>query len=569
MAKRWRLPEADPGGAAQIAQDLNIHPLLAQILLNRGLRSPSEARSFLYPSLKDLHSPSLLKDIEQGVGRIRLALSRSEKILLYGDYDVDGITGTALLWLLLRQLGGEVIHYFPHRVREGYGIQEEVIRWSKREGVGLIVAIDQGISAWREVELAGGLDIDMIICDHHLPGEKTPAASAVLNPQQADCPYPFKPLAAAGVVFKMCQALAGAAGAEGWMDQHLDLVALGTIADLVPLRGENRVFAQFGLAQLQNSQKRGIQALLETSRLSASSLKSGHIAFILAPRLNAAGRMREAELAFRLLTTESASEAARSARILEELNRDRQELERRMLEEATGMVKARGDLPKGICLHSEHWHPGVIGILASRLVDAYHRPSIIISLDGDRGRGSARSIPEFPINQALEDCRGLLEGFGGHSLAAGFAIRRENLAAFRERFEEIVRSSLTDDNYLPTLFVDGEVSLEDLSLNLMREMKRLEPYGLGNPEPTLACKGLQVMKYPRRVGENGDHLKIRVRQKGKILEAIGFGMGDLYGDLENSAQPIDLAFCPTVNTYQGNPSLQLRIKDLQLAPSQI
>jgi single-stranded-DNA-specific exonuclease len=569
MAKRWRLPQGDPGGAAQIAQDLRIHPLLAQILLNRGLRTPSEVRSFLYPSLKDLHSPSLLKDIEQGVARIRLALSRSEKILLYGDYDVDGITGTALLWLLLRHLEGEIIHYFPHRVREGYGIQEEVIRWAKREGVGLIVAIDQGISAWREVEVASGLGIDVIICDHHLPGDKIPAASAVLNPQQVDCPYPFKPLAAAGVVFKMCQALAEAAGAEGWMDRHLDLVALGTIADLVPLKGENRVFAQFGLAQLQNSQKRGIQALLETSGLSASSLKSGHIAFILAPRLNAAGRMREAELAFRLLTTESASEAARSARILEELNRDRQELERRMLEEAIGMVKARGDLPRGICLHSEHWHPGVIGILASRLVDAYHRPSIIISLNGDRGRGSARSIPEFPINQVLEDCAGLLEGFGGHSLAAGFTIHRENLAAFRGRFEEIVRSSLTDENYLPALFVDGEVSLEDLSLDLMREMKRLEPYGLGNPEPTLACKGLQVMKYPRRVGENGDHLKIKVRQKGKILEAIGFGMGEYYGDLENSAHPIDLAFCPTVNTYQGNPSLQLRIKDLQFTPSQI
>ncbi|MDH7499184.1 MAG: single-stranded-DNA-specific exonuclease RecJ [candidate division NC10 bacterium] len=567
MRRKWRLPEPDPDRAKQIALDLRIHPILAQILLNRGIRDSTQARAFLHPSLKDLCSPHRLKGTKEAVARLQLALSRSEKILLYGDYDVDGICGVALLWRLLQKMGGRLVHSFPHRLREGYGIKEDAIRWAQKEGVGLIVAIDLGITAHSAVELARSLGIDVIICDHHLPEEKIPPALAILDPHQPDCPYPFKSLAAVGVVFKLCQALAEAMGKSDEVDQHLDLVALGTIADVVPLQGENRILAQLGLARLQRSQKVGIHALLETANLSRSSVGSGQVAFILAPRLNAAGRMKEADLAFQLLTTESPSEAHRLGRMLEELNRDRQTMERAVIEEAMGMVEARVGLPKAICLYGEGWHLGVVGIVASRLVDAYHRPAVVISLRGGKGRGSARSIPAFPMKRALEQCADLLEGFGGHSLAAGFTIDQEAVPSFVERFQEVADSSLSDEEFLPTLTLDGEVSLGDLSLDLAMQMKRMEPYGVGNPEPTLACRGLQVMKYPRWVGENGEHVKLKVRKDGKVMEAIGFGLGHLHRELEGSPPLIDLAFCPLINTYGGNPILQLRIKDLQFPPS--
>ena len=564
MRRRWRLPQGDSKEAQEIARELEIHPLLAQILVNRGVKNPPQAQAFLFPSLKDLHSPQLLQDMAPAVARLRSALSRQEKILLYGDYDVDGITGMALLWLLLRELGGRLIRYLPDRVREGYGMKEEVIRWAKGEGVGLIIAVDQGINAEREAALAQDLGMDMIICDHHLPGEKLPSAVAILNPQRLDCPYPFKSLAAAGVAFKICQALAEAMGRGGYMEEHLDLVALGTIADVVPLRGENRVFAQFGLRQLQRSPKAGIRALLEEAGLSHSSLGAGQVAFVLGPRLNAAGRLKEADLAFRLLCTESASEASQLARLLEELNRERQAIERAAIGETNAMLEAMGELPKAICLCSERWHVGVIGIMASRLVEAYHRPVVIVALGGEKGRGSARSIPAFPVNQALEKCAPLLEGFGGHSQAAGFTISREKVPAFFERFQEEAEALLSEEDFLSPVALDGEVSLEDLSFKLVTEMKALEPYGLGNPEPILASRGLEVMKYPRRVGER--HLKMRVRNRGKVLEAIGFGMGELCEELQGRLPRVDLAFSPFINVYQGNQSLQLRIKDLVIRP---
>jgi len=568
MRKKWRLPEPDPDRAKQIALDLHIHPVLAQILLHRGIQDSADARAFLHPSLKDLHSPFLLKDMDRAVARLRLALARAEKILLYGDYDVDGICGAALLWLLLKELGGKPISYFPHRLREGYGMKEEVIRWAGKEKIGLIVAIDLGITAHSEVECARSLGIDVIVCDHHLPGEKLPAALAILNPQQADCPYPFKSLAAVAVVFKLCQALGEAMGKSDYVNQHLDLLALGTIADVVPLRGENRVFARLGLAVLQRSQKVGIHALLELAGLSRSPLGAGQVAFILAPRLNAAGRMKEADLAFQLLVTESPSQAHRLACILEELNRDRQAIERAVMEETTRMVEAQARLPKAICLWGDGWHLGVVGIVASRLVETYYRPAAIISLIGGMGRGSARSIPGFPIHRALEECSDLLEGFGGHSFAAGFTIDKEAVPSFVERFQEVADSSLSEEDFLPALSIDGEVSLGDLSVELVMQMKEMEPYGVGNPEPTLACQGLQVMKYPRCVGENGEHVKLKVRRDGKVMEAIGFGMGHLQGELEGSPTLIDLAFCPAINTYRGKASLQLRIKDLRFPPTQ-
>jgi len=391
---------------------------------------------------------------------------------------------------------------------------------------------------------------------------------AILNPQQDDCPYPFKSLAAVGVVFKMCQALAELMGHAGYMDKHLDLVALGTIADVVPLRGENRIFAQLGLTQLQASKKNGMHALLEIAGLSRSSLGAGQVAFVLAPRLNAAGRLKKADLAFQLLCTESASEAGSLARILEELNRKRQAMEKAVIEEAIGMVEAQGGLPKAICLCSEKWHLGLIGIIASRLVEAFYRPVVIISLMGEKGRGSARSIPGFPINQALENCADLLEGFGGHALAAGFTIDPGAVPSFAERFQEVADGSLSEEDCLPILPIDGEISLADLSLELVMQMKRMEPYGLANPEPVLVSFGLQVMKYPRRVGENGEHLKMKVRGGGKVVEAIGFGMGQIYQELSDRTSLVDLAFCPAINTFQGNQTLQLRVKDLAIQDSQ-
>ena len=562
--RRWRTSTPNPAVANKIACELKIHPLLAQVLTNRGIQTSEEAKAFLDPSLIDLHSPLLLKDMEEAISRLRVALARQERILLYGDYDVDGITGVALVWLLLRELGGKVSTYFPDRVREGYGMKEEAIRRAKEEGVGLIVAVDQGINAHREEELARELGMDMIICDHHVAGERIPAARAVLDPLRPDCSYPFKSLAAAGVAFKMCQALAEEMGLGGYMDQHLDLVALGTIADVVPLRGENRIFARHGLKQLRKSEKMGIRALLEATSLSGSELTAGQVAFVLSPRLNAAGRVKEADLAFQLLCTGSASEAARLARLLEELNQERQAMEKTAIGEVSAMAGTGGTLPKAICLWSERWHVGVIGIVASRLVDTYHRPAAIIALRGDRGRGSVRSIPGFPVNRVLERCAHLLEGFGGHPLAAGFTIQRENVSVFSELFQAEAEALWGEENFTPELAIDGEFSLGELSLQLAAELKMLEPYGLGNPEPVLAARDLQVMQYPRKVGN--DHLKMRVRGQGKVMEAIGFGMGKILEELQGFSGRIDLAFCPTINSYRGTQEVQLRIKDLTFQP---
>jgi single-stranded-DNA-specific exonuclease len=563
--RRWRISTPNPAVASKIALELKIHPLLGQILANRGIETSAEAKAFLDPSLLDLHSPLLLKDMEEAISRLKVALARQERILLYGDYDVDGITGVALFWYLLRELKGKVSTCFPDRVREGYGMKEEAIRRAKEEGVGLIIAVDQGITAHREEELARELGMEMIICDHHVAGEKIPGARAVLNPLRLDCPYPFKSLAAAGVAFKVCQALAEKMGLSSYMDQHLDLVALGTIADVVPLRGENRIFARHGLKQLPKSEKAGIRALLEATGLSESEPTAGQVAFILGPRLNAAGRVKEADLAFQLLTTPSSSEAARLARLLEELNRERQAMEKAAVEEVSGMAGPGGGLPKAICLCSERWHVGVIGIVASRLVDTYHRPAAIIALRGERGRGSARSIPGFPINRVLEKCSHLLEGFGGHPLAAGFSIQREKVPAFAERFQAEAAVLLSEEDFVPELAIDGEVSLGEVSWRLASELKMLEPYGLGNPEPVLAAHGLQVMQYPRRVGN--DHLKIKVRDQGKVVDAIGFGMGNILEELLELRGRIDLAFCLGINTYRGYQDLQLRIKDLVRLPS--
>lgn len=565
--KTWVLKTpASPELTARLAADLGVSDTFARLLANRGFTSPEQVESFLVPSTDRLLDAFTMRDMDRAVDRVLQAVDAREAILVYGDYDVDGITATSLLTAALTKMGAKVSYFIPDRIRDGYGFSVRGVEVAKKRRTRLVITADCGITATQEVRLARDAGIDVIVTDHHEPLGELPIASAVLNPKRKDCPYAFKELAGVGVVFKLVQGLAARRPdvlPPDFVFHHLDLVALGTIADVVPLVGENRVFAKIGLERLCRSDKPGIAALKEVAGLRTRRVESGHVAYILAPRINAAGRLGNAESGVRLLLSTDPREAEIIAESLEEDNANRKKIDESTLEDALEQLHRSGpDLPPAIVLWSDRWHPGVLGIVASRLIERFHRPTILIASDGDEGKGSGRSIPGFDVCLALQECRECLIGFGGHSYAAGLTIRTECLEEFRERLCSVVNARVQPDDFVPKLSIDGPIDLEYLNEDLVEALDRLAPFGIGNAEPLFVADDVKLSLPPAVVSRN--HLKLTIRENGRDLDCIGFGMGHMAGVIAQNGGKLSVAFVPTINVWQNRSRLQLKLRDIQV-----
>jgi len=571
MQKRWILREVDESVVSLLSDRLKIPPLVARILVHRGLKDPEGARRYLSSSLhSDLPSPFLMAGMEQAAGRLVRALERKELICVWGDYDVDGTTGTAALVSFLREVGGEVIYYIPHRIDEGYGLNPEGLKQLSSQGVRLVVSVDCGISNYEEVELARSMGIDVVIVDHHELPPNLPPAFAITNPHRPDCSFPDKGLSGAGLAFYLIIGLRAKLREAGWFGasespdirRYLDIVTLGTIADMVPLTGVNRVLARRGLTELGGSTRPGVVALKQVARLPPGEISAGQVGFQLGPRINAAGRMDAGLKVVEMLTTESQEVALRIAQELDEHNRERQAMEAQVLAEALSQVDADPLLKErySIVLGREGWHPGVLGIVASRIVERFHRPTVVIAFSQGAGKGSARSIRGFHMVEGLRCCADFLEKFGGHEYAGGLSIKQEKFPSFLTRFEEIARNSLAAEDLIPVLEVDAELEFSEIGLSLIRHIETLKPFGIGNPEPLFVTKAVEVSE--RRDFSGGSRL--RLRQGGKSLGAVVFGL-----EKDFPASPganIDLVYRLTENEWNGSSAVELRIIDCRLAP---
>jgi len=567
-----------------MAQEFSLHPAVVAVLYNRGIRTDLQVRTFLRGNVDDLYDPFLMKDMEKGVDRILAAAARDEKVTIYGDFDVDGLTSTHVLGRFLSSLGLECTYYVPNRLVEGYGLSPKGISKRHAEGATLLITVDCGISSVEEVAYATNLGMDVIVCDHHEPEPVLPRCCAVIDPKRPDCTYPFSELAGVGVVYKLCQALLarllprGTGGEEietvsateeagpqasprALLQQMIDMVALGTVADLAPLVDENRLLVKAGLRELERTSNIGLQELKAVCNVDRR-VTSYDIAFRIAPRLNAAGRMGNAESALRLLNSEDEIEAYNLASVMEQNNRNRQKIEHNILIQAERQILKEVDLSAGRCIvvHSENWHQGVTGIVASRLTKKYHRPTIIVSVEGGTGRGTARSIPEFHLLDGLRECRQFLSTFGGHRLAAGFEIQMENFPDFKRNFEEITVGKLSDADITPKIHVDAVIDLREISPSFVSSLRMLEPFGEANRQPVFVSRGLFLKSSPTVVG--GRHLKMLIEGPDMPIEAIGFDMSQRLEELRNS-RPFDLVYVPRMNFYRGVETLQLVIKDFQ------
>jgi single-stranded-DNA-specific exonuclease len=558
---RWALTApADPAATQSLAAELHIPEALAAILVQRGLASPALAKAFLRPELERLSDPLLWADMGVAVEILARAVRDHRPILVHGDYDVDGQCAAALLTRVLREAGATVHPFVPHRLKDGYDFGAAGLAEARRINAGLIVTCDCGITAVEAVAAARQAGIDVIVTDHHLPGDALPPANAVLDPRRPDCPSEDKDLCGTGVAFKLAQALVTTLGLSPNLPLHfLDYVALATVADVVPLTGENRILVRHGLKMLADSRWTGLRALVETAGLGGKPLRAGHVGFILAPRLNAAGRIADAKDGLRLLLTEDAAEAAKLARELETLNARRQELDQKILDEAIELAEKtlRPD-HHALVLAADEWHPGVIGIVASRLVERYGRPTFLIAWDGDVGRGSGRSIAGFDLHDALHRTGAHLEKYGGHMMAAGLTIRRERFDDFRVAFLEVAGQLLSPDDLAPSQRVDLELPLGLVNGELERLMRHLEPCGAGNPAPVFGVRGARAVG-ARRVGTN--HLRFTLDDGSGVLPAIGFRWAD---DVPDSwlAAPLDVAFKLERDEWQGRTTLQARVAAL-------
>jgi single-stranded-DNA-specific exonuclease len=582
LSKRWIITEATPS-ADELAAQLKFSPLLAQIMINRGITSANDCSTFLHPRLTHLHEPFAIANLRRAAERIAKAIGDGQRIIIYGDYDVDGITATTILWHAITLLGGQVDFYVPHRIDEGYGLSAQAITQLCDTGAQLIISVDCGITALGPALIAGTRGVDLIITDHHewkeSPDGTTPLLPecyAMVHPRlcQDEPAYPNEHLCGAGVAFKMAWGLGLVmSGANRVNDSFREflveataLAALGTIADVVPLVGENRTLVYFGLGGLKQTKLRGLKALIDSAGLGGQDIDSYHVGFKLAPRLNASGRMGHAQLAIEMLTKASEARAQEIAAYLEQQNRDRQAMEKRILTAALQQVQENqldAENCHGIVLGGEGWHAGVIGIVASRIVDRFHRPTVMVSLTNGHGQGSGRSIGGFHLTDALHACRDHLESFGGHEMACGLKLRSERFADFRQAFADYARQNLSAEQLLPRLVIDAVASLKMINAGLVREMQQLGPFGRGNRKPLLACCDVSLVGQPRRVGKNGDHLQLQVRDSTGQMKCIAFGYGPMMDEL-SAGRSIDLAVEPTLNEYNGRTNVELEIKDLKI-----
>ncbi len=563
--KIWHQPPFREKLEKEIAFHLEVPSPVARVLVNRGIDTPEEARRFLSPSLEHLHDPWKLKGIKSAVSRIGKALEKGEKITVYGDYDVDGIASAALLTSALRLSGAEVDYYLPNRFQEGYGLQKEPLEEFKDKGCSLLITTDCGTNSSGETAYARQLGIDTIITDHHYPLEISRDHVALINPHQQDCSYPWNSLSGTGVAFKLICALQQVIGDSFDPYQYLDLVALGTVADLVPLLGENRVLTCFGLDQINNNTRPGLRALMKASGIDKRQVGVYELAFILSPALNAAGRLGSAAPAAELLLGEIEEQALEIAEFLRGENQSRRDTEQKILEEARAMVEQdpQGAGSRVIVLAGENWHQGVIGIVASRLLDLYYRPVALIALDGESGKGSARSIPGFNITAALKECETILDRFGGHEQAAGFSLPAENIPLLREKLNQLGSEWLSEEDLVPRLRLEGELGASEINLELARYLDKMAPHGAGNPVPLFSSRGW-FLDDCRLVGKDKKHLKFRVSRENNQLEPIIFS-GKEYLSRLNPGRQLDLAFTVKNGKWEERPVLNLEVKDFYFA----
>ena len=570
---RWKLSEAKEDIQSLFAKEFKLHPIVSQILINRNITDLQTAQRYLNPSLHDLHSPFLMKDMKEGVARMIRALQGGEKVAIYGDYDADGITALAILYRFLHEIHDRVMYYIPDRVDEGYSLNRTAIDRLKAQDVRLIVTVDCGVSDREEIEYARTQGIDTIVLDHHEVPAALPAASAVINPNRSDCPFPFKHLAGVGIVFNFLIALRGGLRNIGfWSDRtypnlrdYLDLVALGTIGDLSPLVDENRIFARIGLELLNEDRRVGLKALRDTAGLGNTVIDSGVASFALIPRINAAGRVGTPDDAVRLLLTEDPVEAQRIAARLDSCNRERQRLEKTIFDEIMARIHSMGDAKEkgALVLASPEWHPGVIGIVASRVVDRFYRPTILISLKDGIGKGSGRSIAEFNLYEGLKLCDPLLISYGGHRYAAGISVKEGDIEKLSEVLGDIVKEGLVVQELIQETHIDAQCSLNQITHDLVSQFDRLAPFGTRNPEPIICTRNIQV-SYPTVVGNK--HLKMRVYGDGVSCSSIWFNRGDYAQNVEGVR--LDIAFTPQINYWNGSSNIQLKVRDIAAASPQ-
>lgn len=563
---RWSLaPPPDAEVVRRLVAELHLPPPMCALLAVRGFGDPETAKAFLRPQLAHLHPPEALADLEQALARLAAAVASGEVILVHGDYDVDGACATALYTRWLRELGGRVVPFVPHRLRHGYDLGAAGLAAAREAGATLVLTADCGITAAEAVEHAARVGIDVIVTDHHRPGERLPPAAAVVNPNREDCGYPEKGLSGTGVAFKVCQGLARRFGRpDADLHPHLDLVALATVADLVPLTGENRVLTRFGLRVLERTRKPGLRALLAATGLLNHRIDAGHAAFVLAPRINAVGRLADAQTAVELLLTDDEQVAQALAARLDAWNRSRQDEDRRTLDEALQLLARDFDAAShyGVVLASERWHPGVIGIVASRVVERIHRPTVLVALSGEYGRGSARSIPGFHLYEALVACQGHLLRFGGHRYAAGMDVHRAELPAFREAFNRQAAERLHGFDLRPEISADLEIELGQLTEELHHYLHYMGPFGVGNPRPVFVARAVGVMGRPQVVGRG--HLKLHLEERGRHMEGIAFRLAERLGEAAAGGR-VNVAFHLHENRHRGARRLQAKILDLQRA----
>ena len=573
MEHRWSCaPPSDPGTIKKLVDELSIPEVLAQVLLNRGIDTYEKAKTFFRPSVDLLHDPFLMDGMEKAVERILKALEAHERILVYGDYDVDGTNSVSMMYLYFKEMGADVDAYIPGRVTDGYGISKGGIDRAKAQNINLMISIDCGITAVEQVEYAREAGIDIIICDHHEPGPVIPKAYAVLDPIKPGCSYPFKSLCGCGVGFKLLQGLSARLGKHNLPDKYLDFVALASTADIVPLVGENRTLVRLGMDIINTQPRPGIRALIETSGLRQGLISTGQVVFVLAPRINAVGRLGSAERAVELLTCDDYTVALDLARIMEEENRNRRKIDEETFTKAQEIVEKYFDVENDsvIVLHQDTWHPGVIGIVASRLVEKYYRPTVMMTTVDGVAKGSARSVAGFDIYTALKRVEDKLLQFGGHRYAAGLSIDIDRVDEFRTAFNAVVKELLPDDMKVPEIKIDCEMPLSNISSKFVRILKQCVPFGPGNMRPVFLARNVEVIGSPRIVGK--DHLRFKVRDGQVVFDAIGFGLGRLISRIESGRKNLDIVFSIDENEWSGNGNgsgksydqyPQLKIKDLK------
>ncbi len=572
MKNKWVIkPDGDKEIVDGLANELSVSTKIANMLVQRGITTYKKAKQFFRPSLDDLPDPFLMQDMHKAVERLQNALKNNERILIYGDYDVDGTTSVALVFSFLRQLHNNIDYYVPDRYAEGYGISFKGVDYAVENNISLIIALDCGIKAIDKIAYANKNNIDFIICDHHTPGEKIPDAHAVLDPKRVDCAYPYKELSGCGVGFKLLQALTISNElSKERLWRYLDLVAVSIASDIVKITGENRVLAYFGLKQLNKSPRTGLKALIVNSNLENKDISISDVVFKIGPQINAAGRIESGKSAVKLLIEEDEDYAKQLSAKITEHNQTRKELDRHITEEALAMIHEREELQqkKSTVLFKEDWHKGVIGIVASRLIENYYKPTIVLTESKGLATGSARSVDGFDLYAAIDACSELLENFGGHKHAAGLTMKIENIEKFTDKFEKFVQSTITEEQLVPKINIDQQIKLSDITPKFYRIMKQFAPFGPGNMSPIYVTQNVQDAGYSRIVGQTREHVKFDiVDEENYRMDGIGFFMEDLFSIVE-SGKLFNICYSVEENEFNGKVSLQMRVRDLQTTDNQ-